>query len=83
MMNQTNTNEEMKESSKMRRVDVAVKLLFVIALAVIYFFWKCEYDPLVTVLGLIILAGASVLTYMQFHKIDELAQSMNSGDRMS
>ncbi len=82
-MNETNTNEGMKESSKMRRVDVAVKLLFVIALAVIYFFWKCEYDPLVTVLGLIILAGASVLTYMQFHKIDELAQSMNSGDRMS
>ena len=82
-MNETNTNEGKKESSKMRRVDVAVKLLFVIALAVIYFFWKCEYDPLVTVLGLIILAGASVLTYMQFHKIDELAQSMNSGDRMS
>ncbi len=82
-MNETNTNEGTKESSKMRRVDVAVKLLFVIALAVIYFFWKCEYDPLVTVLGLIILAGASVLTYMQFHKIDELAQSMNSGDRMS
>ena len=83
MMNETNTNEGKKESSKMRRVDVAVKLLFVIALAVIYFFWKCEYDPLVTVLGLIILAGASVLTYMQFQKIDELAQSMNSGDRMS
>ena len=83
MMNETNTNEGTKESSKMRRVDVAVKLLFVIALAVIYFFWKCEYDPLVTVLGLIILAGARVLTYMQFHKIDELAQSMNSGDRMS
>ena len=83
MMNETNTNEGTKESSKMRRVDVAVKLLFVIALAVIYFFWKCEYDPLVTVLGLIILAGASVLTYMQFHKIDELAQSMNAGDRMS
>ena len=83
MMNETNTNEGMKESSKMRRVDVAVKLLFVIALAVIYFFWKCEYDPLVTVLGLIILTGASVLTYMQFHKIEELAQSMNSGDRMS
>ncbi len=83
MMNETNTNEGTKESSKMRRVDVAVKLLFVIALAVIYFFWKCEYDPLVTVLGLIILAGASVLTYMQFHKIDELAQSTNSGDRMS
>lgn len=82
-MNETNTNEGTKESSKMRRVDVAVKLLFVIALAVIYFFWKCEYDPLVTVLGLIILAGASVLTYMQFHKIDELAQSTNSGDRMS
>lgn len=82
-MNETNTNEGMKESSKMRRVDVAVKLLFVIALAVIYFFWKCEYDPLVTVLGLIILAGASVLTYMQFHKIEELSQSMNSGNRMS
>ena len=72
-----------KEDEDMKKLDIAIKPVFIIALLIIYFFWKCEYDPLVTVLGLIILAGASVLTYMQFHKIDELAQSMNSGDRMS
>ena len=72
MMNETNTNEGTKESSKMRRVDVAVKLLFVIALAVIYFFWKCEYDLMVTVIAGIVMIGASVLTYFQYKKLGDL-----------
>ena len=75
MMNETNTNEGTKESSKMRRVDVAVKLLFVIALAVIYFFWKCEYDLMVTVIAGIVIIGASVLTYFQYKKLGELEET--------
>ena len=74
-MNETNTNEGTKESSKMRRVDVAVKLLFVIALAVIYFFWKCEYDLMVTVIAGIVIIGASVLTYFQYKKLGELEET--------
>ncbi len=69
--------------AQMKKVDIAVKVLFIVALAVIYFFWKCEYDPLVTILGILILVGASVLTYMQFHKLDELTDTMSSGEMKS
>ena len=53
----------------MKKVDIFVKVGFVIALAVIYFFWRCEYDPMVTILALVILLGASALTYFQYKKI--------------
>ena len=81
--NETNRNETDGEHNKMKKVDIAVKVLFIVARAVIYFFWKCEYDPLVTILGILILVGASVLTYMQFHKLDELTDTMSSGEMKS
>jgi len=64
----------------MKKVDIFVKVGFVIALAVIYFFWRCEYDPMVTILALVILLGASALTYFQYKKIDEMTEITPSGD---
>ena len=67
----------------MKKVDIFVKVGFVIALAVIYFFWRCEYDPMVTILALVILLGASALTYFQYKKIDEMTEVTPSGDGKS
>ena len=64
----------------MKKVDIFVKVGFVIDLAVIYFFWRCEYDPMVTILALVILLGASALTYFQYKKIDEMTEITPSGD---
>ena len=64
----------------MKKVDIFVKVGFIIALAVIYFFWRCEYDPMVTILALVILLGASALTYFQYKKIDEMTEITPSGD---
>ena len=57
---------------KMKFVDVGVSLLFVVALAVIYFFWGCHLDLYVTILALVILAVTGLTTYVQYKKLKEL-----------
>lgn len=57
---------------KMKFVDVGVSLLFVVALAVIYFFWGCHLDLYVTILALLILAVTGLTTYVQYKKLKEL-----------
>ena len=56
----------------MKKLDIAIKPVFIIALLIIYFFWKCEYDLMVTVIAGIVMIGASVLTYFQYKKLGEL-----------
>lgn len=57
---------------KMKFVDVGVSLLFVVALAVIYFFWGCHLDLYVTILALLILAVTGLTTYVQYKKLKDL-----------
>ena len=61
-----------KEDEDMKKLDIAIKPVFIIALLIIYFFWKCEYDLMVTVIAGIVMIGASVLTYFQYKKLGEL-----------
>ena len=35
----------------MRKLDIAMKPIFIIALLVIYFLWRCEYDLIVTIIA--------------------------------
>lgn len=48
-------------------------LLFLVALLVISFFWKCHYDPIVTVLGILIAVVSGFTAYVQYRKIKELS----------
>lgn len=57
---------------KMKYVDIGVSVLFIIALAVIYFFWGCHLDLYVTILALLILAVTGLTTYVQYRKLKEL-----------
>ena len=57
---------------KMKFVDIGVSVLFVVALAVIYFFWGCHLDLYVTILALLILAVTGLTTYVQYKKLKEL-----------
>ena len=59
----------------MKKLDIAIKPVFIIALLIIYFFWKCEYDLMVTVIAGIVIIGASVLTYFQYKKLGELEET--------
>jgi len=58
----------------MKKVDIGVMVAFVLSLVVIFFFWKCEYDPIVTALGGVIVLASAVTTYLKYKKIDELEE---------
>ena len=62
----------MKQSNKMKYVDIAVSVVFIIALVVIYFFWGCKLDMYLTVLAVIIIAVSGITTYVQYKKLSEL-----------
>ena len=57
----------------MKKLDFIMLLLFLVALLVISFFWKCHYDPIVTVLGILIAVVSGFTAYVQHKKIKELS----------
>ena len=61
----------MKQSNKMKYVDIAVSVVFIIALVVIYFFWGCKLDMYLTVLAGIIIVASGITTYVQYKKLNE------------
>ena len=58
----------------MRKLDIAIKPIFIIALLVIYFLWRCEYDLIVTIIAGIVIVAASLMTYFQYKKLDALEE---------
>lgn len=62
----------MKQNNKMKYVDIAVSVVFVLALVVIYFFWGCKLDMYLTVLAGIIIAVSGITTYVQYKKLKEM-----------
>lgn len=62
----------------MKKVDYAIIALFVLSLAIIAFFWGCQYDPIVTVLGAIIVITSAIVTYLQYKKLNELQDGKSS-----
>ena len=57
---------------KMKYVDVAVSIIFVLALIGIYFFWGCKLDLYITILASVIIAVTGISKYVQYKKIKEL-----------
>lgn len=57
---------------KMKFVDVAVSIIFVLALVVIYFFWGCKWDMYITILVSIIIVITGISKYVQYKKLKEL-----------
>lgn len=77
MENQNMENQNMEKKNKMKYVDVAVPVLFVLALIIIYFFWGCRLDLYVTVLAAVIIAITGLTTYFQYKKMKELTEKQN------
>lgn len=57
---------------KMKYVDVAVSIIFVLALIVIYFFWGCKWDMYITILVSIVFVVTGISKYVQYKKLKEL-----------
>lgn len=59
---------------KMKYLDMVVVAVFIVALVVLYFFWGCQLDPIVTAIAAVI-AGISILTmHMQNKRLKELEE---------
>ncbi len=59
---------------KMKFVDIAIPVVFVLALIVIYFFWGCKLDLYITVLAGVVVLVTVLTTYVQYKKLKELEE---------
>ena len=57
----------------MKKIDYGTLIVFIAALFVISFFWKCEFDSTVTMIALVIAAITGFATHAQYKKIQELS----------
>lgn len=57
---------------KMKFIDIAVSVVFVLAIIVIYFFWGCKWDIYATILAVIIFVVTGIVRYKQYKEIKEL-----------
>lgn len=56
-------------------MDILVTCLFVSALVILYFFWKCKWDPIITLIAGIILVVTGFISYKQYKKLNELEKA--------
>ncbi len=59
---------------KLKGIDIAVSVIFVLALVVIYFFWGCKLDLYVTIFAAVVFVITGIIKVMQYRKIKELEQ---------
>ena len=57
---------------KMKFVDVAVSIIFELALIVIYFFWGCKLDLYITLLAGVVIVITGISKYVQYKRIKKL-----------
>ncbi|MBQ8327166.1 MAG: hypothetical protein IJX86_08835 [Lachnospiraceae bacterium] len=56
----------------MKKVDLIVPILFVVALVAIFFFHGCQMDMVVTILAAVVVALATVARVVQNKKLKQL-----------
>ena len=55
----------------MKYVDIAVTIIFILALVVIYFFWGCKWDLYATILAVLVIIVSLLIGHSQNKKIKE------------
>ena len=56
----------------MKYVDIAVTIIFILALVVIYFFWGCTWDLYATILAGLVIVVSVLIGHLQNKKLKEL-----------
>lgn len=56
----------------MKVLDYSVLTIFVIALVVIFFFWGCHLDPIVTAIAGVVAIASGIVTFIQYKKLKDL-----------
>ncbi len=75
-----NKDDEVRKNLKMRKWDTGVTLLFAAALIVLYFFWGCSLDWIVSVCAVLIAAIASFIGQKKKKKIKELSGNLRESE---
>lgn len=55
--------------------DIVAPILFVVALVIIYFFWGCQWDLYITILGVAVAVVFALIAYKKNKKIKELTKN--------
>ncbi|SCX18043.1 hypothetical protein SAMN02910339_02514 [Lachnospiraceae bacterium YSD2013] len=63
----------MEKAKRQNLINCIVTLVFFIALAVCYFFWKCKLDLPITIVAVAIGIAGLVLLFVQNKKIKDLS----------
>ena len=63
----------MEKTTKQNLINCIITLVFFIALAVCYFFWKCKLDLPVTIVAVAIGIAGLVLLFVQNKRIKDLS----------
>ncbi len=58
----------------MKYVDIAVTIIFILALVVIYFFWGCKWDLYATILAVLVIIVSLLIGHSQNKKIKEFEE---------
>lgn len=58
----------------MKKIDIAILFIYVVAMVALYFFWKCGLDPWFAVVILVLVGGSTVWMEMQNHKLKKLQE---------
>lgn len=59
----------------MKKLDVIMFAVYFVAMAVLYFFWKCRLDFWFTVVALVFVAAATVGMILQHNKLKKLQKN--------
>ena len=62
----------LKKNKKLRRWDLVVTAVLAVGLIILYFFWGCSYDWIITAIAVVIAAAALLIGHFQYRKINEL-----------
>ncbi len=64
-----------KGSCFMKKVDYSIHIIYIVVLIVLSVFWGSNYDPLITVLGLLIAVISTITMVYQYKKMKELEKN--------
>ena len=61
----------------MKKLDYGMMIVFLVALLVTAFFWKCGFDLTITIIAIVITVITGITTYIQYKKNNELSNKKN------
>lgn len=57
---------------KMKIVDIAVTVVFVVAIIALIFLWGCHVDPVITIIAGVVVVASGILKYVQYKKLKDM-----------